>query len=272
MARLRMLAACEMSGRVRDAFAARGWEAWSADLLPSESPVAGVWEAERGWVLGKSARPALGFHYQGDVRDLFSWEHPVNEGRIFQSRTPYLWDLVIAFPPCTHLTQGGARYWKEKDAYRGGDGRMQEGAAFFREMTQAPAPHVAVENPPGVLSQGRHPDDRGQPHPDFYRKPDQVVQPYWFGDPLIKKTCLWLKGLPLLRATAYTAGEERELMRVATGGGSYRADKRRTGKANNQHEDSEGRARRAILRSMTPPGLAAAMAAQWGPYTEGKAA
>ena len=261
MRKLRMLAACEMSGRVRDAFAARGWEAWSADLLPCERP---GW-TEIGWPSEEVQGTAR--HYQGDVRDLFSLEHPVNRERIFQSRTPFLWDLFIAFPPCTHLTLGGARYWKEKDIYRGGDGRMQQGAAFFREMTRAPAPYVAVENPRGVLSQGRHPDDSRQPHPDFYREPDQVVQPWMFGDPLVKNTCLWLKGLPQLHAT-HAVEDFPELKRVATGGGSYRVDKRRTGKANNGHEDSEGRARRAVLRSMTPPGLAAAMAAQWGSYVE----
>ena len=262
MRRLRVLAACEMSGRVRDAFAARGWEAWSADLLPSESPVALATGSylNRGYRSRRilhNGRPLdqNAAHYQGDVRDLFSWEHPVNEGRIFQSRTPYLWDLVIAFPPCTHLALSGARYWKQKQA----DGRQAGGAAFFMEMVQAPAPYVAVENPVGIMGRKKDP---------LYRRPDQIVQPWMFGDPLVKNTCLWLKGLPQLHAT-HVVEDFPELERVATGGGSYRVDKRRTGKANNAHEDSEGRARRAILRSMTPPGLAAAMAAQWGPYLEG---
>jgi site-specific DNA-cytosine methylase len=256
-----MLAACEMSGRVRDAFAARNWEAWSADLLPSETPVELLLTTE-----GKGGRvrrrpnawePVVPGtrHYQGDVRDLFSPWHPVNEERRKRTQQLWpLWDLVIAFPPCTHLSLAGARYWKQKQA----DGRQAAGAAFFLEMTQAPAPHVAVENPVGIM---------GRKEAPLYRVPDQVVQPWMFGDPLVKKTCLWLKGLPLLEAT-HQASDYPELQRVATGGGSYRVDIAAGRGPNNQHEDGEGRARRAILRSLTPQGLANQMAAQWGRYIE----
>lgn len=277
-----MLAACEMSGRVAHAFARRGWEAVSCDLLPSEQEdmVYKDWSVtpfDGDIIDGKLAGSVR--HHQGDVLGLFEWGHRVNARRLREREHALssvrdqfpLWDLVIAFPPCTHLTLGGARYWKEKDAYRGGDGRMQEGAAFFRAMTRAPAPHVAVENPNGVLSQGRHPDDSSRPHPDFYRVPDQVVQPWMFGDALIKKTCLWLKDLPKLEATHWI-GDYPDLERVATGGGSHRVDRRVKGRANNTHEDGEGRDRRGIVRSRTPLGFAQAMAGQWGAHVEMKAA
>ena len=262
-----MLAACEMSGRVRDAFAARGWEAWSADLLPSESPVA----LATGNYLGRGYRARRlqhdgqplnqnAAHYQGDVRDLFKWAHPVNAGRAAECgqrmcvapKYP-LWDLVIAFPPCTHLSLAGARYWKAKqqpryDEYGNALPSLQEEAAsFFTEMTKAPAPHVAVENPVGIMGRKENP---------LYRVPDQVAQPWMFGDPLVKKTCLWLKSLPRLGPT-HNVEDYPELERVATGGGSYRVDLR-----------VKGRAMRDIVRSRTPHGLARAMAAQWGDFIE----
>ena len=272
--RLRMLAACEMSGRVRDAFAARGWEAWSADLLPSETPVRYLaprtQDSPTGGVAG---------HFQGDVRDLFHWSHPVNAGRkdakqahvdqlardtpageyLPMSGMP-LWDLVIAFPPCTDLSLAGARYWKEKQQ-RGPNGEPSKqdlAAKFFIQMVYAPSPLTAVENPVGIMGRKKNP---------LYRVPDQVVQPWMFGDPLIKNTCLWLRGLPQLTAT-HTVEDFPELERVATGGGSYRVDLRVKGRANNGHEDSEGRARRHIVRSRTPGGFARAMASQWGPFAE----
>ena len=244
-----MLAACEMSGRVRDAFAARGWEAWSADLLPSETP-ANVYRAHSGW---NHLGTYVASHYMGDVLSLFKWDHPVNEEALFwnvREDTP-LWDLVIAFPPCTDLSSAGARYWKQKQA----DGRQAAAAAFFMEMVNAPAPYVAVENPRGIMGRKKNP---------LHRVPDQVVEPFWFGDPYNKKTCLWLKTLPPLYADNLVTPTGR----VATGGGSYRVDKRNTGNANNTYEDSEGRARRHILRSLTPRGFARAMADQWGPFVE----
>lgn len=253
MRKLRMLAACEMSGRVRNAFAVRGWEAWSADLLPSESPDYDPLFSEG------HAR-----HYQGDVRDLFSWTHPVNEQRWKDCRGPLyelsLWDLVIAFPPCTHLSLAGARYWKAKrepqwNGIEWVPSVQDEAAVFFTEMTAAPAPHVAVENPRGDMTRR-------------YRPPDQYVQPWWFGDPLRKQTGLWLKNLPLLYAdnTVIPTG------RVATGGGSHRTDVRAGRGPANGHEDGEGRKNRQVVRNRTLENFARAMASQWGSYVEKEAA
>lgn len=267
-----MLAACEMSGRVRDAFAARGWEAWSADLLPSEIPPQRTYTAGESRYL--SLPGARGCHYQGDVLDLFKWTHPVNAGRRAyylgteegMPATPPVWDLVVGFPPCTHLALSGARYWRVKREWQldqdSGEFTLpsiqDEAADFFMDMVNAPARYVAVENPRGDMTRR-------------YRAPDQYVQPWWFGDALFKATGLWLKGLPLLKAT-HTMEDYADLSRVTTGGGSHRTDMRKNGRSSNGHEDSEGRARRHIVRNRTLPGLAAAMAAQWGPYIEERAA
>lgn len=144
---MKVLIACEYSGRVRDAFNARGHDAFSCDLLPTESP---------------------GPHLQGDVTKLLMLP----------------WDLVIAFPPCTKLSCIGARYWPRWEA----DGSQQQAIDFFLQFTKLDhVPRVAIENPAGLMT-------------TRWRKPDQYVQPWWFGDPWTKRTGLWLKGLPQLVA------------------------------------------------------------------------
>ena len=250
----KILVACEMSGRVRTQFALRGWDAWSADLLPDETH---LWNRV-------PHTGDLGQHYQGDVLDILRED----------------WDLVIAHPPCTDLSQAGARYWKEKQA----DGRQDQAAKFFRKMLTLPYPksYVVVENPVGIMSRPRE-----------WGEPDQIVQPWMFGDPLKKETCLWYRpaklgsGWPLVQSQlprlvpthwehdyGLLGGKGLpELGRTCTGGGSWRTDKKNglTG-MNKNWEDSQGRARRSILRSITPEGFARACADQWGPYVEARRA
>jgi hypothetical protein len=145
---MKILVACEFSGVVRTAFQSMGHDAVSCDLLSTEIP---------------------GQHYQGDVFDIIA------DG----------WDMMIAFPPCTHLCVSGARYFAEKQA----DGRQYEGMSFFMRLATYPGiPKVCIENPVGIMS-------------THFRKPDQIIQPYEYGHPESKKTCLWLRGLPLLRST-----------------------------------------------------------------------
>ena len=195
---MKILIACEFSGTVRDAFIAKGHDAISCDLLPTESP---------------------GPHYQGDVNDI------INDG----------WDMMIAFPPCTHLALSGARWFKEKIA----DGRQQEGIDFFMSMVNAPIDKICIENPPGVMS-------------TKYRKPDQYVQPYWFGDSFQKKTGLWLKNLsPLIPTKMVDRGE----IWVTKDG------KKRGGAWTMMLSPSEDRWK---IRSKTFQGIANAMADQWG--------
>lgn len=132
------------------------------------------------------------------------------------------WDMIIAFPPCTDLAVSGARWFPEKRA----DGRQQRSIEFFMRFVNADCPRIAVENPVGIMS-------------TIYRKPDQIIQPWQFGHGETKATCLWLKGLPLLKPTNIVPGREARIWKMPPG---------------------ENRAKE---RSKTYPGIAQAMAEQW---------
>jgi hypothetical protein len=144
---MRVLIACEVSGVVRDAFIARGYDAVSCDIMPTESK---------------------GPHIQDDVL-----KH-IDDG----------WDLMIAHPPCTHLAISGARHFKRKKK----SGEQQAAVDFFMKIASSGIDRVCIENPVCIMSKE-------------WRKPDQVIQPYYFGDPVRKTTWLWLKGLPRLHRT-----------------------------------------------------------------------
>jgi hypothetical protein len=139
---------------------------------------------------------------------------------------------MIAHPPCTHLSVSGARHFAAKRA----DGRQQAGIDFFMQMVNANIPKIAVENPIGIMS-------------SIYRKPDQIIQPWQFGDPESKATCLWLKGLPCLVPTNVLAKPE-------------------CGYWNNQYPNGQnnlwGAKDRAKIRAKTYQGIANSMAEQWG--------
>lgn len=195
---MRVLVACESSGRVRDAFLACGHDAVSCDVLPTDSP---------------------GPHIEGDV-------------------LPHLgdgWDMMIAFPPCTHLAVSGARYFAAKRA----DGRQAAGIAFFLALANAPIPRIVIENPVGIMS-------------SIWRRPDQIVHPWQFGHPEAKATCLWLRGVPVLTPTDILPRRARWENQTASG--------------QNRLAPSPDRWK---LRSATYPGIAAAMAAQWGDVAPG---
>ena len=184
-----VLIACEFSGVVREAFSRLGHDAYSCDLLPCE--------------LGTA------WHIQNSVLDR------LNDG----------WDMMICFPPCTHLAVSGARWFK---------GKLKEQAEaldFVRLLLDAPIPRIALENPIGVIS-------------THIRKPDQIIQPWQFGHGETKSTCLWLKGLPPLRATNIVSGREARVHRMAPGPDRWKE------------------------RSRTLPGIGEAMADQWGGTTE----
>ena len=157
---MKILVACEYSGNVRDELTLRGHDATSCDILPSETP---------------------GQHYQGDVLDILNDE----------------WDMMIAFPPCTHLASSGGRWWPEKRA----DGRQQEAINFFLSLAHAPIPRIAIENPVGIMS-------------TIWRKPNQVIQPWQFGHGELKTTCLWLKNLPTLKPTKIVEGREQRMWKM----------------------------------------------------------
>lgn len=191
---MRVLIACEFSGIVRDAFKVRGHDAVSCDLLPSERP---------------------GPHVIGDVRQLFGEQ----------------WDLIIAHPPCTHLTTRGR--------YRATDQQKRDGEAFFMLMIFASAGRIAVENPKCVMS-------------SLYRKPDQIIHPWQFGHRERKATCLWLRNLPRLAPTNLVEPEEPVHIDSTTGKRRYSLDY------------LPGNADRWKIRSRTFQGIANAMAEQWG--------
>ena len=159
---MRVLVACEYSGVVRDAFIGGGHDAMSCDLLPTDVP---------------------GPHYQGDLFDVID----------------YPWDLMIAHPPCTHLSVSGSRHFEAKRM----DGRQQSAVSFFMRIVRQSAhiPKVAIGNPVCIMS-------------SLYRKPDQVIQPWQFGHGETKATCLWLKGLPLLQPSDIVEGREARIHRM----------------------------------------------------------
>lgn len=186
---MRVLVACEESGKVRDAFRRKGHDAWSCDLQDSR-------KSEYSWA-----------HLKCDVTTLLNDQ----------------WDMIIAFPPCTDICVSGARWFPEKIK----DGRQKAGIDFFMSMINARADKIAVENPIGIMSR-------------LYRKPDQIIQPWWFGHGETKATCLWLKGLPKLNPTNIVLGREQRIFRMGP---------------------SSDRSRE---RSKTFDGIANAMAEQWG--------
>ena len=163
--------------------------------------------------------------------------HP--EWHLRQNVIPLLkldWDLIIAFPPYTHLAVSGARWFKEKQA----DGRQQQGKDFFMLFANANCDRVAIENPVGIMS-------------SKWRKPDQIIQPYQFGEPYSRKTCLWLKGLPQLLPTNIVQKGERVEYKSGRSLPKWYADAFK-------FPPKE----RAKVRSKTFPGIAVAMANQWG--------
>lgn len=190
---MRVLVACECSGKVRDAFLDKGHDAYSCDLVPCDSD------------RGRSR------HYQCDVRDIIGEE----------------WDLVIAHPECTFLCNSGVR-WLHTVAGRWID--MIKAAMFFRKMLEANAKAVCVENPiPHCYAM------------EIIDRPySQIIQPWQFGHGETKATCLWLRGLPLLRPTNIVPGREGRVHRLPPG------------------------PNRKKLRAVTFEGVAFAMADQWG--------
>ena len=193
---MKILIACEESQSVANAFRAKGHEAYSCDTEPCSG-----------------GHPE--YHLQQDVIPLLK-EH---------------WDMIIAFPPCTHLAVSGARHFKEKRA----DGRQQQGIDFFMKFTRSNCERIAIENPIGIMS-------------TKWRKPDQIIQPWMFGHTETKATCLWLKGLPTLIETKNVEKKMKLLPK---------SEKHKVWYA------SPGR-NRAKDRSKTYTGIADAMAEQWG--------
>ncbi len=165
------------------------------------------------------------------------------------------WDCMIAFPPCTHLALSGSMHFEKKRA----DGRQQEGIDFFLKLANAPINRIAIENPMGIMGK-------------IYRPFDQVIHPYYFGDGFQKTTCLWLKNLPLLQHFKEVDLFNEEITHVTPEERFYWTDGK-TGKIKSQPMwyyqallTAKTKEERSKLRSKTFPGIAKAMATQWGEY------
>ena len=184
---MKILVACEESQAVTIEMRRLGHEAYSCDIEPCSG-------GHPEW------------HLQVDALELLKMK----------------WDMILAFPPCTHLAVSGARYFEQKRK----DGRQQAAIDFFMRFANADRPKIAIENPVGIMS-------------SVWRKPDQIIQPWQFGHGETKKTCLWLKGIPLLVPTNIVDGREQRIWKMPP---------------------SEDRAKN---RAKTFPGIARAMAEQW---------
>lgn len=197
MSKAKVLIACEFSGIVRNAFLSLGFDAYSCDLLPG-------------------IPPKYGRHIRGDVRPLLKKR----------------WDLIIAHPPCTYLTNTGAR-WFYEDPTR--EAKLYKAVDFFIECLEANSDLIAVENPRRMFPLASK----------IIGPPTQVIQPYNFGHAFRKETGLWLKGVPELRPTNRIAKGRYEDFHQKV----WATHNRKLGK---------------IYRSMTFHGIAKAMAEQWG--------
>lgn len=200
---MKILVACEESQAVTIELRRLGHEAYSCDIIPCSG-------GHPEWHIMQNVLPLLNGNCSFKTMD--GTEHSI------ETR----WDMIIAFPPCTHLAVSGAKWFAAKRA----DGRQQAAIDFFMQFANADCSKIAIENPVGIMS-------------TYYRKPDQIIQPWQFGHGETKKTCLWLKGLPTLVPTNIVDGREQRIWKMPP---------------------SEDRAKN---RAKTFPGIAKAMAEQW---------
>lgn len=233
---MKVLVACEESQRVCSAFRGKGHEAYSCDIQDCSG-------GHPEW------------HIRGDVLKLLRGKQFITMDGV--NHYVSKWDMIIGFPPCTHLAVSGAAWFEKKRA----DGRQREGIEFFCKMLNAECEKVVIENPIGIISG----DYITKWFPDLAEKyglpikPTQIIQPWMFGDNYAKSTCLWVKGVKLLEPIV-TQQPELDWFEWIDG---------KTGKKKRQpkwfadawHLSPEERAK---VRSKTFPGVAKAMAEQWG--------
>ena len=206
---MRILVACERSQRLTMELRRLGHEAFSCDTAPA------------------MRKDHLDWHIQGDC--------------IEQLGNGQQWGMIVAFPPCTHLSAAGAQYWPQKQA--------EQAAAieFVKAIANANCPRIAIENPVGVLSTAM-------------RKPDQIIQPWQFGEAFTKRTCLWLKGLPLLTPTNVVEPTAFWCSSSYRGGKRKDGTRRKNPLKNANPYGGKGPDRK---RCLTFAGIAKAMAEQW---------
>lgn len=208
---MRVLVACEESQEVCKAFRELGHEAYSCDIEPCSG-------GHPEW------------HLQCDALEIIKMR----------------WDLIIAHPPCTYLTNAGNKWFKPeyKERFPDREQKREDAVSFFMAFWNADCPRVAIENPQGIMS-------------SRFRKPDQYIEPYMFGDSEKKKTGLWLRGLPALAPTNVV---EPIIIECASGAREPRWH------MESMHLPPKERSK---VRSKTFPGIARAMAEQWGGICDG---
>lgn len=221
---MRVLVGCESSGRVREAFAAKGHEAWSCDLLATEkkpTPPPGGWTMLTRHTIKSNVGPG---HIIGDVLQVLRFGYP--------------WDLFICHPPCTFIASSGLHWNKRRP---GRSEETEKALRFVEALLDFDLPRRVLENPIGAIN-------------TRIEEPTQIIQPWWFGDDASKATCLWLKGVPPLKPTNRLPGAR---------GVHPRAHRRANQTASGQNKLTPS-PDRWKLRSETYPGIARAMADQWG--------
>lgn len=238
---MNVLVACEESQRVCTAFREKGHNAFSCDILPCSG-------GHPEWHIQGDALKILNPSYQtgfvatNNGAKYSAWygiKFTTCDGNIHDFRGT--WDLIIAHPPCTYLTLAGNKWFKPEfaDRFPGRQKQRKEAVDFFMAIANADCDKIAIENPVGVMS-------------SQWRKPDQYIEPYMFGDPEKKKTGLWLKGLPLLKPTNIV---KPMIIHCKSGANEPRWH------IETMHLPKDERSR---VRSQTFPGIARAFADQWG--------
>lgn len=238
---MNILVACEESQRVCMAFREKGHRAFSADIQECSG-------GHPEW------------HILGDVIPLINGNCNFTLQNRERERQDDKWDMLIAFPPCTHLAVSGARHFEVKRA----DGRQREAIEFFMQFINADCERISVENPVNIMS-GNY---ISKWFPDLQEKyglpikPTQTIEPWMFGHRVSKKTCLWLKGLPKLLPTKivdpgdYVTAPSGRRYNVGSGSAAARDE---NGKIIAWNDPRTGK-----IRSKTYEGIALAMSEQWG--------
>ena len=253
---MKILVACEESQAVTIELRKLGHQAFSCDLVPCSGGHP-EWhfqqdaiEVMNGWFdtneVTINDNFDLKFDVWSDEQEYLYKDKNESIGALIK-QIGWNWDMMIAFPPCTHLAVSGAAWFEEKRK----DGRQQEGIDFFMKIVNAPIEKIAIENPIGIMSK-------------IYRKPDQIIHPYYFGDDTSKATCLWLKNLPKLFYTKEIDLFNSEVSFVKPHFTIFTnaegKSKRFSRTANKWYKSAEERSKE---RSKTFPGIAKAMATQW---------
>lgn len=227
---MRILVACEESQRVCCAFRNKGHEAYSCDVIDCSG-------GHPEWHIKQDVLPLLNGNCKFTTAD--GSKHTIC-GK---------WDLIIAHPPCTYLTVTGNRWFNVErygDKARQRENEREKAIVFFMNFANANCDRICIENPVGIMS-------------TKFRKPDQIIQPYMFGDSAEKKTCLWLKGLPKLETTIVIKPPQRVKYSSGKTMPKWYAEAWKLPKEQRQK-----------IRSQTFLGIANAMAEQWGGNGEGK--